>query len=178
MDECSHWNTHRWCIVSSISTLSKAPPRPIPSHSTGVKFKILHQRDCASLRGTALLRQHNDNHHSGPGWQSYKARVVTGVSTMSQAQHGAKTRRRLNNGIRSVVLCISDESSGLLRHTSPRQSRPSVCSIKYSSFPSTRPSGQTSPNLFASHGSTPGGQSCDWQLPPAHLGARVNVWLI
>lgn len=171
--------THRWCIASSISTLSKAPPCPIPSHSTGVKFKILHQRDCSSLRSTVLLRQHNDNHHSSPGWQNYKTGVFTGGSTVSQTQHGAKTRQRLNNGIRSVSLCTSDESSGSLSRTRACQSRRSVYSIKkYFSFSSILPSGQTSPCLFASHGSLPGGQSCDWQLPPTHLGARVNVWLI
>lgn len=85
-------------------------------------------------------------------------------------------RQWFHNEIKSVVLRISDESSGLLSYTSLCQSWPSVW--KYSSFPSTLPSGETSTYLFASHGSLPGGQSCDWQLPPTHLGARVNVWLI
>lgn len=116
------------------------PPSPIPSHSTGVKLKILQQRDCSSHRGTVLLRQHNDNHQSGTGQQSYKTGVFMGGPTTSQTQKRVKTRLSLVTRINSVVLCCSDESSGSLGGASLCQSRPSVCSTETSLPPCFSPS--------------------------------------
>lgn len=166
--------------TGGVSPPQLAPcPKPPMSHSLpqyGVKFKMLHQRDCSSLQGTALLRQHNDNHPNGPRWQSYNTEVFTGGSTASQTQRGVQTGQRFNNEIRSVVLWVSDESSGLLCHASPSQSWPSVCSRKGSFIPLH--SFQTSPCFSVSHGRLPGEQSCAWQLLLTRLGARVNVWLV
>lgn len=71
------------------------------------------------------------------GSQSYKMGVFKqGENASRQTQCGAGTRRRLSAGIRSVVLCLSDESSGLLRHSPGCHSGLSL-PLKCSTFPST-----------------------------------------
>lgn len=142
LDECSPWNTHRWYIASSISTLSKAPHVPFPptvrvwnlKSSTSVIALLFGAPRCwGSIMTITTVAQ---------GWQSYKTGVFMGGGEAPRAKLSEERRQdsdlTMELGASYWVSQMSHQvCSATLLHASPDRL---FVPWKYSSFSSTLPS--------------------------------------